>query len=42
MVYSPMTKREKLAELVCEYIDDEQYTARGIYEEILSVLASEV
>ena len=42
MVYSPMTKREKLAELVCEYIDDGQYSARGIYEEILSVLAEEV
>ena len=42
MVYSLMTKREKLAELICEYIDDEQYTARGIYEEFLSVLGSEI
>ena len=37
-----MTKRERLAELICEYIDDDQYCARRIYEEMLSVLASEV
>jgi len=37
-----MTKRKRLAELICEYIDDDQYTARGIYEEMLSVLAGEV
>ena len=37
-----MTKREKLAELVTEYIDDPEYNARRIYEEILSVMAGEV
>ena len=35
-------RREILSELIYEYIEDEQYTARGIYEEFLSVLASEV
>ena len=37
-----MTKREKLADLVTEYIDDPEYNARRIYEEILSVMAGEV
>ena len=35
-------RREILSEIICEYIEDEQYTARCIYEEILSVMASEV
>ena len=34
--------REILAEIICEYIEDADYDARRIYEEILSVLASEV
>ena len=35
-------RREILAELICEYIEDSDYDARRIYEEFLSVLASEV
>lgn len=37
-----MTKREKLAELVTEYVNDPEYSARRIYEEMLSVLSNEV
>ena len=35
-------RREILAEIICEYIEDSDYDARRIYEEFLSVLASEV
>ena len=35
-------RREILSEIICEYIEDEQYNARRIYEEILAVLANEV
>jgi len=35
-------RREILAEIICEYIEDSDYSGRRIYEEILSVLASEV
>ena len=35
-------RREILAELIYEYIEDSDYDARRIYEEFLCVLASEV
>ena len=35
-------RREILAEIICEYIEDSDYDGRRIYEEILSVLANEV
>ena len=35
-------RRQILEELICEYLDDNEYTPRRIYEELLSVLANEV
>ena len=35
-------RREILANLMCEYVDDGEYSARRVYEEIISVLQEEV
>ena len=35
-------RREILAEIITEYIDDDDFNSRRIYEELISVLACEV
>ena len=36
------SRKARLASVIREYVLDERYTGRGIYEELLTVLAEEV